>query len=232
MHTTKWIAWQNTTSTYRALYTIASLKQGNLKSYAKYYYYYGMTWFESIFKIGILPDVINYAVTKNNTDSSYIGKQKNGFYPYDYEEYHLFMEYKWQDTMLLESRKVYESDKWKRDSLTASITKSYNDYKETDKPNSAMVQLCMDAYKKCAKKGIQVYFMLPPRARTNYSILLPIFNAMPANTKIEFADPRKYPKYYDVQYGYNFHHLNYKGAKILSTDFGNLLVQTIQKDSL
>ena len=93
-----------------------------------------------------------------------------------------------------------------------------------------MVNLLMDAYKKCAKKGIQVYFMLPPRARTDYSLLLPVFKSMPANTKLEFADPRKYPKYYDVQFGYNFHHLNYKGAKILSTDFGNQLVQLMKTE--
>jgi hypothetical protein len=86
-----------------------------------------------------------------------------------------------------------------------------------------------EKFKKCAKKGIQDYFMLPPRARTDYSLLLPIFNAMPANTKREFADPRKYPKYYDVQYGYNFHHLNNKCAIVLSTDFGNQLVNVMKK---
>ncbi len=229
MHTAKWISWQDVPSTYRAVKTVATLNDGFRKR-AKYFYYYVLTWLESVFKIGVMSDVMDYELKKDEGDTSYVGKGKNGFYPYDYEEYHLFMEYKWQDTMLLESRRVYENEKGKRDSLTASVTRAFENYKPTDKPNAAMVSLLMDAYKKCAKKGIQVYFMLPPRARTDYSLLIPIFNAMPANTKIEFADPRQHPKYYDVNYGYNFHHLNYKGAKILSTDFGNQLVQLMKAE--
>lgn len=231
MHTAKWISWQDVPSTYRAVKTVATLDDP-FKKRVKYFYYYMQTWLESVFKIGIMADVLNYKIEKNNDNDYYLGKQKNGFYPYDYEAYHLMSEYKWQDTMLIESKRVYENDKAKRDSLTTEIAQSFENYKGTEKPNPAMVSLLMDAYKKCAKKGIQIYFMLPPRARTDYSLLLPVFNAMPANTKIEFADPRKYPKYYDVNYGYNFHHLNYKGAKILSTDFGNQVVALMQQNKV
>ncbi|MFN8295750.1 MAG: hypothetical protein U0T69_06110 [Chitinophagales bacterium] len=227
MHTTKWIAWQDVSSTYRAVKTIATLNDP-IRNKAKFSYYYGLSWIENIFKIGAMPDVINYEISKNDTNTDfYLGKDKNGFYPYDEEMNNLMAEYKWQDTMLVESKRVYEREKGKRDSLTASVVKAFENYKSTDKPNKAMVNLLMDAYKKCIKKGIQVYFMLPPRARTDYSLLLPVFYAMPANSQIAFADPRKYPKYYDVNYGYNFHHLNHKGAVILSNDFGNQLSKLI-----
>lgn len=234
MHTTKWVSWQDIPSTYRAVKTVATLNDGFRKK-AKYFYYYGLSWIENIFKIGVMTDVVNYAVSKDKENNSfYLGKGKNGFYPYDEEMNNLMAEYKWQDTMLVESKRVYENEKEKRDSLTASVVQAFEKYKTTDKANTAMVNLLMDAYKKCKKRGIQVYFMLPPRARTDYSLLLPVFNAMPENTKLEFADPRKYPKYYDVNYGYNFHHLNFKGAEILSNDFGKQLVKLMlsTKDSI
>ena len=87
-----------------------------------------------------MTDVMNYELTKNKNDNSYVGKQKNGFYPYDYEEYHLFMEYKWQDTMLLESRKIYENDKGKRDSLMASVASSFEKYKPSDHNTTTIVK--------------------------------------------------------------------------------------------
>ncbi len=230
VHTTKWNAWQNLPSTIKALRMVYSFNDG-LKKKLKYTYY-GMGWIENLFLVSELPDIFEYFLKKDKQDNSYLGKRKNGFYPYDYEEYHLIMEYKWQDTMLLESKKLYEAKKNIRDSLTNDITQSFNRYKGTEKANAAMVDILMAAYKKCAQRGIQVYFMLPPKARTSYDILLPVFHAMPAHTKIELADPRKYPKYYLVENGYNFHHLNYKGAKILSHDFAHQLVKVIKSDDL
>ena len=52
---------------------------------------------------------------------------------------------------------------------------------------------------------------------------------MPEGTKIELGDIRKYPKFYAIEYGYNFHHLNDKGAKLLSQEFAKQLVPLLQK---
>jgi hypothetical protein len=223
LHTSKWVSWQNVSSTYRAARIIPTLDD-DLKTRTKFSWFYIMSWMENFFKIGMMPDALNFYFNKNKFDKSYLGKREDGFFPYDYEENHLFMEYKWEDTLIRQSKREYESNPAKRDSLTHDIRKSFESYKSTDKPNQAMVNLCMDAYKKCAKRGIQVFFILPPRARTSYSLLLPVFNAMPAGTKIELADPDKYPKYYQAEYGYNFHHLNYKGAKLQSYDMAKQLV--------
>ena len=173
-------------------------------------------------------------MNKDKFDKGYLGKREDGFFPYDYEGNHLFMEYKWEDTLILQSKREYENNPAKRDSLTNDILQSFENYIGTEKPNAAMVNLCIDAYKKCAKRGIQLFFILPPRGRTSYSLLLPVFNAMPAGTKIELADPRKYPKYYLPEYGYNFHHLNYKGAKLQSYDMAKQVLEILKttKDSI
>lgn len=223
LHTSKWVCWHNATSTYRAWRIIPTLGD-NLLTRTKFCYFYGMSWMENLFKIGMMPEVLNYYSGKDKYEQFYLGKHQDGFYPYDYEEDHAFMEYKWEDTLIRVSKIEYESSPFKRDSLTNDIRKSFVAYQPGAKPNAAMVALCMDVYKKCAKRGIQVFFILPPRARTSYSLLLPVFNAMPEGTKIELADPDKYPKYYDVEYGYNFHHLNYKGAKLQSTDMARQLI--------
>jgi hypothetical protein len=233
LHTSKWVSWHNATSTYRAIKIIPTLDD-KLLTRTKYCYFYGMSWMENLFKIGMMPEVLNFYFNKNKYDQGYLGKHEDGFYPYDYEADHAFMEYKWEDTLIRQSKHEYESDPAKRDSLTNDIRKSFESYTSTEKPNAAMVALCMDAYKKCAKRGIQVFFILPPRARTSYSLLLPVFNAMPEGTKLELADPAKYPKYYELEYGYNFHHLNYKGAKLQSTDMAKQLAELMktQKDSI
>jgi hypothetical protein len=234
MHTSKWVSWQSASSTINAAKILATLKNDNPKKRLKYSGLYAISWIENMFNVSLAPDMISYFVNKNKRDSSYLGKQTNGFYPYDYEEYHLFMEYQWEDTLLLQSRKRYETDNAYRDTMNTEIMRSFVNYKSTDKPNQQMVDLCMKMYNKCAKRGIQVFFMLPPKGRTDYSLLLPVLNAMPKGTQIEIADPRKYPKYYEVAYGYNFHHLNYKGATLQSHEMAKQIVNLMkaEKDSI
>lgn len=233
LHTSKWVCWHSATSTMRAWKIIPTLPD-DLRTRVKFSYFYGMSWMENILKIGMLPDALNFMVNKDNFDKGYLGKNQDGFYPYDYEANRSFMEYKWEDTLIRQSKTEYENSPAKRDSLTNEVLKSFVEYKGSEKPNAAMVSLCMDAYQKCARKGIQVFFILPPRGRTNYSLLLPVFNAMPGGRKIEVADPRKYPKYYEPGYGYNFHHLNYKGARLQSVDMAKQLLQLMKaaKDSI
>jgi hypothetical protein len=227
LHTAKWISWHSATSTYRALRILPTLED-NLKTRVKFSYFYIMSWIENVFKIGVLPETLHFMANKEKFDKSYLGEQQNGFYPYDYEANRSFMEYGWEDTLIRQSKIEYENNKTKRDSLTRAVRMSFDQYQGTEKPNEALLNLCMEAYRKCAKKGIQVYFVLPPRGRTNYSLLLPVFNALPEGTKIEVADPRKYPKYYEADYGYNFHHLNYKGAKLQSHEMAKQLIELMK----
>ena len=233
LHTPKWVSWHTASSTYNALSIMPGLSEP-IKFRAKFSAFWISSWIENIFNIGTVPDMLKYYLDKSYLDGSYLGKDNNGFYPYDYEESHLFMEYRWEDTLLLQSRKQFEKGDKYSDTLNNQITASFTNYKGTEKPNAPMVKLCMDAYKKCAKRGIQVFFILPPKARTNYSLLLPVFNAMPEGTKIELADIRKYPKFYTIEYGYNFHHLNYKGAKLFSNEMAKQIIPLMkaEKDSI
>ncbi len=233
LHTSKWVSWHSAKSTIHALKIIPTLPD-DLRTRVKFCYFYVISWLENLFKLGQMPEVIRYYSQRDTYNKNYLGTKENGFYPYDDEESHSFMEYKWEDTLIRKSKEEYINNSSKRDSLTNDIISSFENYKDADKANAAMVALCMEAYKKCAKKGIQLFFILPPRARTNYTLLLPVFNTMPEGSKIEVADPRKYPKYYEVDYGYNFHHLNDKGARLQSIDMAKQLVELmkVQRDTL
>lgn len=227
LHTPKWVSWHTANSTYNALSIIPTLGEP-IKFRTKFSAFWVSSWIENLFNIGTVPDMLKYYFDKSYLDSSYIGKNVDGFYPYDYEESHLFMEYKWEDTLLLQSRKRFESGDPYSDTLNKQVLTSFTNFNPSDNPNAPMTKLCLDAYQKCKKKGIQVFFILPPKARTNYSLLLPVFYAMPEGSKIELADIRKYPKFYSIEYGYNFHHLNYKGAKLFSQEMAKQLVPLLK----
>ncbi|HMX59895.1 MAG TPA: hypothetical protein PKK18_05785 [Chitinophagales bacterium] len=229
LHTPKWISWHTATSTYNAL-NLTSTLDDPLKFRTKFSGFWLSSWIENLFNIGTVPDMLKYKFDKSYLDTSYVGKNKDGFYPYDYEESHLFMEYKWEDTLLLESRHRFEKSDPYTDTLNKNVLNSFSNYKATDVPNKVMTALYLDAYKKCKKKGIQVFFVLPPKARTSYSLLLPVFNAMPEGSKIELADIRKYPKFYSIEYGYNFHHLNYKGARLCSQELAKQLIPLLKSE--
>ncbi len=234
LHTPKWVSWHTAKSTYNAVSIIPTLKNDPVWFRTKFCGFWVSSWIENMFNIGTLPDMLKYRFDHSYLDSNYIGKNKDGFYPYDYEENHLFMEYKWEDTLLLQSRKRFESGDPYSDTLNRQVLTSFTNFTGKEKANAPMVKICLDAYNKCKKRGIQVFFILPPKARTNYSLLLPVFNAMPEGTKIELADIRKYPKFYTIEYGYNFHHLNYKGAKLFSHEMAKQVVPLMksQRDSL
>lgn len=228
LHTPKWVSWHTASSTYNALSVMQTLKD-KLWLKTKFSAFWISSWIENIFNVGTVPDMLKFCFDKSYLDSSYIGKNKDGFYPYDYEEKHLFMEYKWEDTLLLQSRRQFENGNAYSDTLNSHVLNDFSKFTGNEKPNAPMTKMCLDAYNKCKKKGIQVFFILPPKARTAYNLLLPVFNAMPEGSKIELADIRKYPKFYSIEYGYNFHHLNYKGAKLFSNEMAKQLVPLLKE---
>lgn len=228
LHTPKWVSWHTAHTAYNGVRVIATLNDP-IGYRIKFSSFWVSSWIENLFNVGTLPDMLKYRFDRTYTDTAYIGKNKDGFYPYDYEENHLFMEYKWEDTLLLQSRKQFENGNPYTDTLNSHILRDFSNYTGKEKPNAPMTQMCLDAYEKCRKRGIQVFFILPPKARTDYNLLLPVFNAMPEGSKIEVADIRKYPKLYSIEYGYNFHHLNYKGARLVSQEIGKQLVPLLKE---
>lgn len=229
-HTPKWLCWQNVPTFARAAALLADRKEDPLTRRLQYMYYYGTSLVENSFKLGLLPEILDFWKTKDDLDSAYLGRNRDGFFPYDYEEEHNFMEYKWEDTMLLASKHDWETNEVKRDSLTQAVTASFVRYQSTDKPNAAMVDMLKSLIAKGSQKGVDVYFILPCKARGDYSMLLPVFRALPELRCIELADIREYPDLYSLAYGYNYYHLNNKGAQVYSRLLGQHIADLFKRN--
>jgi len=229
-NTSKWLAWNNAKSTYRALSILPNAGK-SVKERLRFSILYIRSWIMNLFKVGMLPDVLTHYFVADTLHHAYIGTQKDGFFSYDEERAYLEKFNAGLDQPLIESRNSFVNTPAHRDSLLSGNIEQFRQYKSTDKPNQQELAMLETLMKKLAKKGIDIYFILPPRARTTYSFLLPIYHALPQERCIELANPIQYPEFYTYENGYNFHHLNLNGAKIYSQILAEKIEQLLNINS-
>ncbi len=226
MHTKKFVCWVDFKSMKDAIQVAWSLNDP-IKLKMKYTYVYVMTWIENIFSIGMMDDILQFYLDRPTFDKRYLGTDKNGFYPYDAEYANLISDIERDNIGLNSSKENYDTNKAKRDSMrNADIATFRFLTKHKLLPNATMLDLYKELDKKCKKNGIELIVIMPPRGRTPYTLLQPIFEALPCK-KISLASPIEYPEYYAVEYSYNYHHLNSKGAKPYSREFGRKLAEIL-----
>ncbi|MBP9136138.1 MAG: hypothetical protein KBF31_03955, partial [Chitinophagales bacterium] len=160
-----------------------------------------------------------------NRDLAYLGKRNDGYFPYDLEQDHMFLDNQWEEKLLRLSRENYLKQKPQRDSLIAINKRQFAGQTKDNKLIESQLEILLKLKAKAEKMGIKVYVSVPPRTRTSYAVLMAIYDKLPKDCKFELADPRIYPEFYEVENGYNFHHLNVKGAELYSKAFGEKLVE-------
>jgi hypothetical protein len=229
-NTSKWLAWNNAKSTYRALSILPNAGKA-WKERFRFMYLYIRSWIMNIFKVGMLPDVLSHIFVADTLHQAYIGTQQDGFFSYDEERQYLAKFNKGLDEPLIASRSSFVNTPQHRDSLLKGNIQQFNNYKKTDIANKQELKMLQNLIQNLAKKGIDVYFILPPRARTTYSFLLPIYYALPPERCIDVANPLQYPAFYAYENGYNFHHLNLKGAKIYSNVLSEKIATLLKQNS-
>lgn len=229
-NTSKWLAWNTIKSTYRALSILPNAGKAQ-KEKVRFSLLYIRSWAMNLFKVGMMPDVLSHALVEDTLHQAYIGTHADGFFSYDEEKSYLEKFRLGLEQPLIESRASFVQDAAHRDSLLKGNLAQFKNYKNTDLPNQQQLQMLKKVSSTLAKKGIDVYFILPPRARTTYSFLLPIYHALPPERCIELANPALYPEFYAFENGYNFHHLNLKGAKIYSTLLGKKIGDLLTKNN-
>lgn len=231
MHTKKFVCWVDFKSMKDAIAVVWSLNDP-VRLKIKYTYVYVMTWIENIFSIGMMDDIFQFYLDRPSFDQRYLGVKENGFYPYDAEYANLISDIERDNIGLNSSKENYDSNKAKRDSMRNADIATF-EYLTKHKllPNTTMLDLYTALHEKCKKNGIDLIVIMPPRGRTPYTLLQPIFDALPCK-KISLASPIEYPEYYAVEYSYNYHHLNSKGAKPYSREFGRKLVEIINNTNI
>lgn len=229
-NTSKHLAWNNASSTYRAITTLFQMGEQPLQKNIKYCYLYFRSWFMNAFKMGMLSDAVKFHTNTDSLYNKYVGINNDGFFPYNDEQQYLISFNKGLDSIVTGSRKWYVENPKRKDSILQANINQFNTYQQGDKVNQAQVNMMLSIIEKYAKMGIDVYYILPARAITSYNYLLPIYYALPKERCINIADPRKYPEFYTKQNSYNFHHVNKKGAiqysKTLAEEFSKLLSST------
>lgn len=220
LHTKRFLTWQRPIDTWRAIQVSMTMPM-SLRIRLKTSWFYIIALIENTLNIGLLTDAIEYL---NHPEENYsaisLGPNEDGFLPYDLQEKIQYEEGSWEEDLqmhMIKSHHTYKSKAGRRDSITAKIQHEF----ETYNPNK-VIQPMVKGYerliKKCADKGIKLIVIMPPKTRENYDAIIPVFDQLPEANKINLADPRLFPEYYNPDNCYNFHHLNWKGANIFSKD--------------
>ena len=232
LHTKEWNYWQNPKS---VIFSIRTLFQMDIpfKVKRKFSRFYLESLTENAFKFGMMSDLIQFHLHPVPADSIYLGQRKNGFFPYDDEEKYLTQRKDLPDEIVRKiknnniSKLDYQRNDAKRDSLLLMWSNQFATYVPGTKPIPLYLKTYLDLYETCQKRGIRLIFVMPPKGRTDYQLLLSIYENLPKNSRIDLADPRVYPQFYTLKNGYNYHHMNDTGANIFSTILGEKIAQLL-----
>ncbi len=218
MHTRKFVTWNNWSTLKHSIGVLRDIPYG-IKQRVKTAYYYLLTTLENKVHAGLGEDIIEFQThRRNHPDLTYLGKNKDGFYPYNYEESHIMMSQNWEEELLIASKRAYEGNPEKREQLVKKTTEEFENFQPKDKFSKSILKAYMSAIDKAAAKGVKLIVVMPPRTRENYDIFLQVYERLPKENKINLASPIQYPEFYTLENSYNFHHLNFRGAKLYTKE--------------
>jgi hypothetical protein len=234
LHTKEWNYWQNPKS---VLFSVRVLHEMPIpqKQKTQFSRFYVSSLAENLLKFGMMGELLQFHFVKAAADSLYLGQRKNGYFPYDDEEAYLSLRNDLPDEIVSKmenneiSKQDYRRNQAKRDSLTTLWTQAFETYAVGTKPLPLYLKTYQNLHKACAAKGIRLIFVMPPKGRTDYHLLMAIYENLPDDSKINLADPRDFPEFFSLENGYNYHHMNAKGSHLYSQIYGERLVELLLK---
>jgi hypothetical protein len=191
-------------------------------------YAYAVSWAENLLNFGVAPDVLSNYFVKKKSEKYFNGKLLNGFYPYTEKPKNPLMGTALEEKVIFEERDILMANP---DTIMNAIrSKSLEQYEKGGgkKLVASQLKICIDLIETNRQKGIETIFILPPRARGNYNILLPIYAELPEKNKIDLGNPALYPEFYTVENSFNFFHFNEEGAQLYSHVLGEKIVSLIK----
>lgn len=195
---------------------------------ALYGYAYGVSWLENLLSFGAAPDVLRYYFSQKKNEKYFIGKNKNGFYPYSLNSRFPLMGTSEEEKMIFEERRILMENP---DTIISALKqKAAIEYNRGGgkKIMKNQLNILLNLIAENNSKGIKTIYILPPRARGNYNILLPLFRELPADNKIDLGNPNLYPEFYTIENSFNFFHFNQEGAEVYSKVLGQKVVELLQ----
>lgn len=124
-----------------------------------------------------------------------------------------------------------------KDSDELKILESYNNqlfefhssHSEKSSVNNQYLQLVKKMIDQGVMRDIKVIFFLPPRLqKIHCQNVLPIYSMIPAQNRIELANPKKYSIYYRFKYSFDLGHLDTEGSILFTQDIAKQFQQINQ----
>jgi hypothetical protein len=184
-------------------FVFSYLKSSNLSAVEKFSF--GAKYVESyIYKlmVGKYVKLLN----QNSSGDYVLGKKKNGFLPLNTSKKKLI-----NDTMDLQKRKLISIKSFEGGNKGQFVNKFY-------------VKFLLKMVKDAKSKGINIYFVVPPRL-VNYNEITTLMGKRELHNRvIELANGNKYPEFYLMKYTYDIGHLNVAGTPIFTRKFAEEFV--------
>lgn len=80
------------------------------------------------------------------------------------------------------------------------------------------------------KLGYNLIFILPPRLdEPNYVELLPLFQEIDSDHRIDMADPNRFPDFYTIDNSFDVGHMNDRGVKLFTTELAAQVNELLAK---
>lgn len=171
-----------------------------------------VNYIDKTFNIGIVNEIFNYHAQENDETALTLDvlKDNKGFLPVNRDS-----AAKGKNSYFLSERYRKEIEEVKRAS-SVSFAK-YEDVENFDYYNEIYFEKINHLIKLSEDRGIHLIFTMPPQWKSyQYDELIPLFEQIPENHKIQFADSRKYPELFKKENLFDADHVNEQGSRILT----------------
>ncbi len=192
------------------------------------YFGYSIAYLAKLFNAEIIEEILLKEKNRSADNFPFLQNDKHGFYPLDQE----LIDKKDESKEMEMRRNGFLED---TSAVTARIIDRrdfYRNYNEGDlQINELHLQKLHDLIALSEKNGIHLIFILHPRLfKYEYPIVMPLYEALPDENKLNLNDTEKYNQFYRAKYTFDALHLNEEGADLYSKALGEAFNELINKD--
>lgn len=83
-------------------------------------------------------------------------------------------------------------------------------------PNPALLATYRDLLERAEQRGIEMYFLVPPRRARDYETLLPVLHALPEDRRLDLSATDRFAALYEMKYSFDVGHLNTAGSRLFT----------------
>lgn len=231
LHTTPVKYWYTPESTYLL---IRSTFHADFSLARKFLYTAAnlVTLLEKYLNVGLAVDQLTF-LNQPPSGEKYVGPQQDGFYSADQELQEQTPENIMEADLQLRFEEFLSNPRQLATRLAQSEA-AFARYKPGAPYNRDHLARLSELISLAEAQNVKLIFLLPPRRGQKYDELLPVFYQLPAQNRIELANPQRYPELYAVDTSFDVAHLTHEGAtiftRLLAEQFGSLTQSQIARD--